>query len=398
MVTDLIHMAPTIRALSVIMGSRVAILRDTRAKKAKGTERDEPKQKEMRSEPEAKGTKAATKNFLKWKVLISILAILPAPQVLVSLIFSETDRGLKVLNAVVLCQYAPRVFRIYQSWEKLLNNKILRVVVVNAAFNIFLYIIASHSNMACRKQVGCTPSSSRCNHRLAGNYTFLNEHCPMTTPNSTAFDFGIFTGALQSGIVTSTNLPEKMVQCFWWGLRNLSNKDDDVLLKSSCDALLKSICDALRPRYGNENSYIIREGEPLDKTLFINRGIICTYTSNQKNQTGCLKPGDFYGKDQLLDNWLLKSLPSSHPSNLSFSKMTLKCLTKVEAFSLKGSDPKNIESRHPVKIVKLRQFNANSPVAEQEEQAEQLRRTAISFLREMRLSRQRRFPTLSHLG
>lgn len=82
MVTDLIHMAPTIRALSVIMGSRVAILRDTRAKKAKGTERDEPKQKEMRSEPEAKGTKAATKkNFLKWKVLISILAILPAPQV-----------------------------------------------------------------------------------------------------------------------------------------------------------------------------------------------------------------------------------------------------------------------------------------------------------------------------
>ncbi|KAB1206242.1 Cyclic nucleotide-gated ion channel 1 [Morella rubra] len=160
------------------------------------------------------------------------------------------------------------------------------------------------------------------------------------------------------------------------------NKGEALLLKPSWDSLLKSICDALRPRYGNENSFIIREGEPLDEMLLLNRGIICTYTTDQKNQTGCLKPGDFFGAE-LLD-WLLESLSSSHPSNLRFSKMNLKCLTQVEAFSLKARDLKNIESRHRMKIAKLRVlFNADIPKAEKE----QLVRTTVSFLQEMRRSR-----------
>jgi hypothetical protein len=50
---------------------------------------------------------------------------------------------------------------------------------------------------------------------------FLNNPCPVQTPNTTLFDFAIFLDALQSGVVESTDFPQKLFYCFWWGLRNL---------------------------------------------------------------------------------------------------------------------------------------------------------------------------------
>ena len=72
---------------------------------------------------------------------------------------------------------------------------------------------------ACENQSGCGRSSFSCAH--SGNYTFLDDLCPINAPNSTLFDFGIFLEALQSGVVQSSNLPTKFFFCFWWGLRNL---------------------------------------------------------------------------------------------------------------------------------------------------------------------------------
>jgi hypothetical protein len=55
----------------------------------------------------------------------------------------------KFLNAVVFFQYAPRVLRIYISWMNLTRtaSKLARLVWVKAAFNFFLYILASHVSL-----------------------------------------------------------------------------------------------------------------------------------------------------------------------------------------------------------------------------------------------------------
>ena len=53
------------------------------------------------------------------------------------------------------------------------------------------------------------------------NTTLFNVSCPVIEPSTTAFDFGIFLVALQSGVVESTDFPQKFFYCFWWGLQNL---------------------------------------------------------------------------------------------------------------------------------------------------------------------------------
>ena len=74
--------------------------------------------------------------------------------------------------------------------------------------------------MACENHTGCIRTSFNRDRNL-GDYTFLNDFCPIKTPNTTLFDFGVYLGALQSGVVQSKNFSKKFFQCFWWGLQNL---------------------------------------------------------------------------------------------------------------------------------------------------------------------------------
>jgi len=55
----------------------------------------------------------------------------------------------RLINAVVFFQYVPRVLRIYISWMNLTRtaSKLARLVWVKAAFNFFLYILASHVSL-----------------------------------------------------------------------------------------------------------------------------------------------------------------------------------------------------------------------------------------------------------
>ena len=66
---------------------------------------------------------------------------------------------------------------------------------------------------ACENHTGCVESSFSCANSW-GDYTFLDDACPINTPNSTLFDFGIFLEALQSDVVESTNLLQKFFYCF----------------------------------------------------------------------------------------------------------------------------------------------------------------------------------------
>ena len=51
--------------------------------------------------------------------------------------------------------------------------------------------------------------------------TYLKEFCPVDPPNAAVYDFGMFSGAIESGILTKTDFLRKFSRCFWWGLRNL---------------------------------------------------------------------------------------------------------------------------------------------------------------------------------
>ncbi|XP_042964710.1 cyclic nucleotide-gated ion channel 1-like [Carya illinoinensis] len=165
--------------------------------------------------------------------VINILSILPVHQVLMPIIFSEMSTSNienieKFLNAVVLSQYVPRIFRIYRLWKIVNETNILpkrskRVnveissknlippkgfVVMRAGFNLLLYLVASHVK-------------------------------------NPLFNFGIFEDARKSGILSSMDFLQKIMFCFWWGLRNLrffgQNLNTSPFYWENCFAVLISI-------------------------------------------------------------------------------------------------------------------------------------------------------------
>ncbi|KAG2700683.1 hypothetical protein I3760_06G009400 [Carya illinoinensis] len=205
--------------------------------------------------------------------VINILSILPVPQVIVPIIFLDmrdykSRHRRKVLNAVVLLQYVPRLFRVYRLWKRVnetivkknaessknkiptkgsstnkvnaeSNKNMKRFIVMKAGFNLLLYLVASNVlgafwyfasiqrettcwQLACKNDIGCskTSPSFNCGDGF-GNYTFLNDSCSLETRNTPLFDFGIFQEARQSGILASKDFFRKTIYCFWWGLRNL---------------------------------------------------------------------------------------------------------------------------------------------------------------------------------
>ncbi|XP_040987634.1 cyclic nucleotide-gated ion channel 1-like [Juglans microcarpa x Juglans regia] len=412
--------------------------------------------------------------------LIDILAILPAPQVAVPIIFSDVGSQTywKIfLGAVVLFQYVLRVLRIFRVWSKVEKSATIFKAVswLNAGNYFYLYLFASYVlgafwyfssiqrlmdcwHLACKRNKGCNPSSFFCDHD-DGNHIFKKEWCPVKTPNSTAFDFGIFLEALQS--VKASPFLQKCLFCSWWGVRNLSSlgqnlqtspyewenvfaifitisglllflyfignvqmymhlkkykkleitymdKDDKARMKAkekkaeewisinqlpdhmkqeimSCirqklgkkedidtenpfphlpkhlsteirrhlclpqlkkvpmfqeksEKQLHLICNELKQVYYNEDSYIVRQGEPLDRMLFLTQGIVWKFRTFNGGETALretalgIEKGDFIG-EQLL-TWGFKGSSAPNLSKLPISKETIKTHTKVEAFAL----------------------------------------------------------------
>ncbi|MBA0679839.1 hypothetical protein Goari_011585 [Gossypium aridum] len=94
---------------------------------------------------------AIAKRYLKSYFVIDVLAVLPLPQVVILIIIPQM-RGLKSLNTknlltfIVLFQYLPRVFRIYPLYKEITRTSgiLTETAWAGAAFNLFLYMLASH--------------------------------------------------------------------------------------------------------------------------------------------------------------------------------------------------------------------------------------------------------------
>ncbi|KAM5556197.1 hypothetical protein ABKV19_023868 [Rosa sericea] len=180
-------------------------------------------------------------------ILIDILAIVPIPQVVILIFFtkmsgSRSMNTRKFLNFLVLFQYVPRVLRIYLACKESENSPKGKLGLwITGGLNFLMYIFVSHIlgglwyffsvqrmigcwQYACRNEDGCKPNTINCHdHRTNGNIKLLNDSCPINPSNAKIFDFGLFLDALQSDLVGSTDYSQKLSNCFWWSLRNLSS-------------------------------------------------------------------------------------------------------------------------------------------------------------------------------
>ncbi|KAK7282602.1 hypothetical protein RIF29_11514 [Crotalaria pallida] len=192
---------------------------------------------------------AIAMRYLTSYFFIDILAVLPLPQVVILIIIpkmkgSEALNTKNLLKFVVFFQYVPRFLRIIPLYKEVTRTSgiLTETAWAGAAFNLFLYMLASHVigafwylfsierettcwQGACRANTTCDKAYLYCdNHRgLSDISTYLNTSCPTQEPNPKLFDFGMFLDALQSGVVESSDFPQKFFYCFWWGLRNLSS-------------------------------------------------------------------------------------------------------------------------------------------------------------------------------
>ncbi|KAH7840126.1 hypothetical protein Vadar_012966 [Vaccinium darrowii] len=407
------------------------------------------------------------RRYLCSNFFIDILAVLPLPQVAVLSIIPRMggSRSLNIMNLlkfVVLFQYVPRALRIHPLYKEatITSGIFTETAWSGAAFNLFLYMLASHVlgafwKKACGNRTECVNYSVYCDHST-GFKVFLNDSCSIETPNAALFDFGIFLDALQSGVIGTMNYPEKFFYCFWWGLQNLSSLGQNLktstfvweicfavfisisgmvlfsllignmqkyLLQSTTTRLeewrakmrdaeqwmstrllpaslrerirryeqykwqetrgvdeenlirnlpkdlrrdikrhlglaqlrrvpvfadldeqwLDALCGRLEQVLYTEDSFIVREGDPVDEMLFVMCGKLFSVTTNG-GRTGFfnsdyLKAGDFCGEELL--RWALAPHSrAKHP----ISTRTVQALSEVEAFVLKADDLKFIAS------------------------------------------------------
>ncbi|XP_074564305.1 putative cyclic nucleotide-gated ion channel 5 isoform X2 [Curcuma longa] len=110
------------------------------------------------------------------------------------------------------------------------------------------------------------------------------------------------------------------------------------------ERLLDAICERLKTSLYTEDSYIIREGDPVDEMLFIIRGRLESVTTDGGRSgffnRSILKESDFCGEELL--TWALD--PKSGAS-LPSSTRTVRALTEVEAFALIADELKYVASQ-----------------------------------------------------
>ncbi|KAM1711992.1 hypothetical protein ACFXTN_002167 [Malus domestica] len=181
--------------------------------------------------------------------VIDFLALLPLPQLLIGVVFYTMNGSgfvehKNILNFFLLGQYFPRIYRINLSAKEF---KMTSGIWIKGLYNMFLYILSSHvlgafwyffsvqRELTCWQEACVNHSKDpraclntfNCDGRstTARNITFLNEHCPLDTPNgaSSPFNFGIFLDSLQNQNTEQILFRKKFFYSFWWGLRNLSN-------------------------------------------------------------------------------------------------------------------------------------------------------------------------------
>ncbi|GAB2299258.1 Cyclic nucleotide-gated ion channel 2 [Dionaea muscipula] len=117
------------------------------------------------------------------------------------------------------------------------------------------------------------------------------------------------------------------------------------------DLILDNICDRVKPLIYSKDEKIMREGDPVQRMIFIVRGRIKRGQSLSKGvvATSIVEPGGFLG-DELL-SWCLRR-PFLH--RLPASSATFMCLESTEAFGLDAYDLRYITEHFRYKFANER--------------------------------------------
>ncbi|KAI8032876.1 Cyclic nucleotide-gated ion channel 18 [Camellia lanceoleosa] len=193
--------------------------------------------------------------YLKSDFLIDLAATLPLPQILIWIVIpatrnSRADHANNTLALIVLIQYIPRLFLIFPLNQRIIKTTgaITRTAWAGAAYNLLLYMLASHVlgaswyllsigrqhscwRLECKNEknavASCALNYLDCNsldqpernHWL--NATRAIARCD-AKKDDTDFKFGMFSDAFTNEVASSPFI-EKYLYCLWWGLRNLSS-------------------------------------------------------------------------------------------------------------------------------------------------------------------------------
>ncbi|CAA6659503.1 unnamed protein product [Spirodela intermedia] len=194
--------------------------------------------------------------YLKSDFAIDLVAMLPIPQIIVwGIIPAVNDSKAHTNNTlalIVLIQYVPRLFLIFPLNARIVkaNGVVAKTAWAGAAYNLLLYMLASHVLGAlwyllsmerqtscwlteCRKEDGtfgrpfCNPVFFDCSTlEQSDRKTWLNSSLVITKCDAAngpmKFNFGMFADAFINEVVSSPFL-EKYLYCLWWGLKNLSS-------------------------------------------------------------------------------------------------------------------------------------------------------------------------------
>ncbi|KAF9594802.1 hypothetical protein IFM89_034785 [Coptis chinensis] len=181
---------------------------------------------------------------------VDLVAALPLPQVFIWVIIPNL-RGLTMTNTKnilrfsIIFQYLPRLYLIYPLSSKIVNATgiVTETAWAGAAYNLMLYMLASHvlgacwyllsieRQESCWRQV-CRLESNSCQDRFFDCHKINNssriawfKSSNITTvcnPSSKYFQYGIYVDAVTFDVTSSTFF-SKYFYCLWWGLRNLSS-------------------------------------------------------------------------------------------------------------------------------------------------------------------------------
>ncbi|KAI4383795.1 hypothetical protein MLD38_009594 [Melastoma candidum] len=180
---------------------------------------------------------------------VDLLAALPLPQIIIWIVIplmrgSTVTNTKDVLRFIVILQYLPRLFLILPLWSQIVQaaGVITQTAWAGAAYNLMLYMLASHvlgacwylltveAQQMCWRNV-CDMLNKSCDdgffdchkaHNPVRDAWFKSSNISyLCDPASNFYDFGIY-GEAVTAKATGSPFFNKYFYGLWWGLKNLS--------------------------------------------------------------------------------------------------------------------------------------------------------------------------------
>ncbi|KAI7746967.1 hypothetical protein M8C21_030485, partial [Ambrosia artemisiifolia] len=341
------------------------------------------------------------KRYLMSYFIIDVLAALPLPQfgvliIRLNMVGPNSFTKETLIKYIIFYQYVPRVIQASLFYRKVTKDSVFFIekAWAGAAFNFFLYVLASHV-IGALWYFFAIESELRCWHiackRQTCNSNSLGQGLKASTFHAEIL-FADFIGAI--GLVLLALLIGNMQACSNLSLRMEEMKEkrleaEDLmshfslpkplreqvrrhneykwektrgfeldpflndlptnlrteirrhlclpslkrvpLFNAMDEHLLYAMCDRLKAVIYTEGSYLLREGDPAHEMLFITHGRLVCGRNGFFNE-GILTAGDFCGKELL--TWARDPKSQQRP----FSTRTVKALTDVQGFTLVVDD------------------------------------------------------------